>query len=75
MRGASTYDIMKSYLTRVRDKEIRNGSTTLKQALLCDKIRSCMEAVYENFIVRKEQMCILNTSKPAEIGSKYVKFI
>ena len=27
--SALTYDVMKSYLTRVRDKEIRNGYITL----------------------------------------------
>ena len=30
MRSALTYDVMKSYLTRVRDKKIRNGYVTLE---------------------------------------------
>ena len=37
MYSASTYDVMKSYLTRVRDKKIRNGDITWKQGFLCDK--------------------------------------
>ena len=28
--SALTYDVMKSYITRVRDKEIRNGYITLE---------------------------------------------
>ena len=30
MYDALTYDVMKSYLTRVRDKKIRNGCITLE---------------------------------------------
>ena len=30
MYSASTYDVMESYLTRVRDKKIRNGYITLE---------------------------------------------
>ena len=30
MYSALTYDVMKSYLRRVRDKNIRNGYTTLE---------------------------------------------
>ena len=30
MYSALTYDVMKSYLARVRDKKIRNGCITLK---------------------------------------------
>ena len=31
-----TFDVMKSYLTRVLDKKIRNDYITGKQGLLCD---------------------------------------
>ena len=49
MYSALTYDIMKSYLTRVRDKKIRNGSLAVlhwKQGLLCDKARSFNVSVW-----------------------------
>ena len=34
---ALTYDVIKSYVTRVWGKKIRNGYITWKQGLLCDK--------------------------------------
>ena len=39
MYSALTYDVMKSYLTSVRDKKIRNGYITLETSLLCDKCK------------------------------------
>ena len=40
MLSALTYDIMKSYLTRVRDRKIRMAILHWKQGLLCDKYLS-----------------------------------
>ena len=37
--SALTYDVMKSYLTRVRDKKIRNGYITLDTKLGCYVIK------------------------------------
>ena len=38
MYSALTYDIMKTYLTRVRDKKICNNYIALETSVLCDKI-------------------------------------
>ena len=57
--SALTYDVIKSYVTRVWDKNIRNGYITLEQGLLCDKELSfemhkqcnsneCFNAQYNN---------------------------
>ena len=39
MYSALTYDVIKSYFTRVRDKKIRNGYITMETGLLCDKTK------------------------------------
>ena len=41
--SALNYDVMKSYLTGVRDKKIRNGYITLETGLLYDKSKILTE--------------------------------
>ena len=65
---------MKSYLTRVGDKKIRNAVLHWKQGLLCDKPIYHRIAPICNCVLAKKYLSLFQTSNLKEVADDNLKF-
>ena len=75
MSSALTYDVMKSYLTRVWDKKIRNGYITLETS--CYVIKCCIKRILgKQFLIGLDETFAIQsrylTTEPLEKSSENI---